>query len=95
MSKSGTIIIVDDNKGVLTAVQILLKNYFSKVVTLSSPVTLTTVIREEMPEVVLLDMNFTSGINTGNEGLFWLQYDRNFPSYFLPLMRILILPSGV
>ena len=37
MSKSGTIIIVDDNKGVLTAVEILLKSYFSKVVTLSSP----------------------------------------------------------
>ena len=73
MSKSGTIIIVDDNKGVLTAIQILLKSYFSKVVTLSSPVTLTSVIREEMPEVILLDMNFTSGINTGNEGLFWLQ----------------------
>lgn len=72
MSKSGTIIIVDDNKGVLTAVQILLKNYFSKVVTLSSPVTLASAIREEKPEVILLDMNFTSGINTGNEGLFWL-----------------------
>ena len=72
MGKSGTLIIVDDNKGVLTAVQILLKSYFSKVVTLSSPVTLTSVIREEMPEVILLDMNFTSGINTGNEGLFWL-----------------------
>ena len=72
MSKSGTIIIVDDNKGVLTAVQILLKNYFSKVVTLSSPVALPATLREEMPEIVLLDMNFTSGINTGNEGLFWL-----------------------
>lgn len=72
MSKSGTIIIVDDNKGVLTAVQILLKSYFSKIVTLSSPVTLSSVIREETPEVILLDMNFTSGINTGNEGLFWL-----------------------
>lgn len=72
MSKPGTIIIVDDNKGVLTAVQILLKNYFSKIVTLTSPVTLSTVIREEIPEVILLDMNFTSGINTGNEGLFWL-----------------------
>ena len=72
MSKSGTIIIVDDNKGVLTAIQILLKSYFSKVVALSSPVTLTSVLREEIPEVVLLDMNFTSGINTGNEGLFWL-----------------------
>lgn len=73
MSKLGTIIIVDDNKGVLTAVQILLKNHFSKVVTLTSPVTLTSAIREEKPEVILLDMNFTSGINTGNEGLFWLQ----------------------
>lgn len=73
MSKQGTIIIVDDNKGVLTAVQILLKNYFSKVITLSSPVTLITTMRKELPDVILLDMNFTSGINTGNEGLFWLQ----------------------
>ena len=52
MNKSGIIITVDDNKGVLTAIQILLKNYFSKIVTLSSPTTLS------------------SGINTGNEGLF-------------------------
>ena len=46
MSKSGTIIIVDDNKGVLTAVEILLKSYFSKVVTLSSPITLITVMQD-------------------------------------------------
>lgn len=72
MKKQGTILIVDDNKGVLAAVQLLLKNYFTKVVTLASPVTLPAVLREEMPEVVLLDMNFTSGINNGNEGLFWL-----------------------
>ena len=72
MNKPGTILIVDDNKGVLTAVQLLLKNYFNKVITLSSPVTLPTVLREETPEVILLDMNFTSGINNGNEGLFWL-----------------------
>lgn len=70
MNKSGIIITVDDNKGVLTAIQILLKNYFSKIVTLSSPTTLSSVIREEAPEVILLDMNFTSDINTGNEGLF-------------------------
>lgn len=72
MNKQGTILIVDDNKGVLTAVQLLLKNYFTKVITLASPVTLPAVLREEAPEVVLLDMNFTSGINNGNEGLFWL-----------------------
>ena len=34
MSKQGTILIVDDNKGVLTAVQLLLKNYFTKVITI-------------------------------------------------------------
>ena len=93
MSKSGTIIIVDDNKGVLTAIQILLKSYFSKVVALSSPVTLTSVLREEMPEVVLLDMNFTSGINTGNEGLFWLHEIKkvrpDLPVVLLRLMPIL------
>ena len=72
MKKTGTILIVDDNRGVLAAVQLLLKPHFSKIVTLSSPVTLPSVLREEKPSVVLLDMNFTSGINTGNEGLFWL-----------------------
>ena len=77
----GTIIIVDDNKGVLTAVQLLLKNHFSKAITLSSPVSLSSVLREENPEVVLLDMNFTSGINNGNEGLFWLhEIKRQYPT---------------
>ena len=76
----GTIIIVDDNKGVLTAVQLLLKNHFSKAITLSSPVSLSSVLREENPEVVLLDMNFTSG-NNGNEGLFWLhEIKRQYPN---------------
>ena len=73
MKKPGNILIVDDNRGVLTAVQLLLKTHFEKIITLTSPVTLTSVLREETPSVVLLDMNFTSGINTGNEGLFWLQ----------------------
>lgn len=77
----GTIIIVDDNKGVLTAVQLLLKNHFSKTIPLSSPVSLSSVLREENPEVVLLDMNFTSGINNGNEGLFWLhEIKRQYPN---------------
>lgn len=72
MNKPGTILIVDDNRGVLTAVQLLLKNHFNRIIALSSPISLPTVLREEAPEVVLLDMNFTSGINNGNEGLFWL-----------------------
>ncbi len=73
MKKSGNILIVDDNRGVLTALQLLLKPYFDKITTLSSPVTLPCTLHEDTWQVVLLDMNFTSGINTGNEGLYWLR----------------------
>lgn len=72
MSKQGTIIVVDDNKGVLSAVKLLLKNHFEHIVSLPSPVTLPATLREENAQVVLLDMNFSSGLNTGNEGLYWL-----------------------
>ena len=72
MKKSGNILIVDDNRGVLTALQLLLKPYFDKITVLSSPVTLPATLREDTWQAVLLDMNFTSGINTGNEGLYWL-----------------------
>lgn len=68
----GTIIVVDDNKGVLSAVKLLLKNSFERIITLTSPITLPAVLREENAQVVLLDMNFSSGLNTGNEGLYWL-----------------------
>lgn len=72
MAKQGTIVVVDDNKGILTAVKMLLETHFEKVITLSSPNLLINTLREEKVDVVLLDMNFSAGINTGNEGLFWL-----------------------
>ncbi|GAP73015.1 two component sigma-54 specific transcriptional regulator [Candidatus Symbiothrix dinenymphae] len=70
--KKGSILIVDDNKNVLTALRILLENYFERVTLLTSPNQLHTLVREVSPDIVLLDMNFSSGINTGNEGLYWL-----------------------
>lgn len=70
--KKGTILVVDDNKNVLSALNILLKNYFEEVITLPSPNTLISTIRNNKPDVILLDMNYSAGINTGNEGLFWL-----------------------
>ena len=72
MAKQKTIIIVDDNKGVLSAIKLLLKNHFENIIALPSPVTLLSAIRQENPDVVLLDMNFTDALNTGNEGLYWL-----------------------
>ena len=72
MTKQGTILVVDDNKGILTAVQMLLGTYFEKVITISTPNKIKATLHDENSDVVLLDMNFSAGINTGNEGLFWL-----------------------
>lgn len=70
--KKGSIIIVDDNKNVLNTLRILLSNYFEKVHILPSPQSLMVTIKEEKPDIALLDMNYSAGINTGNEGFFWL-----------------------
>ena len=72
MTKQGTILVVDDNKGILTAVQMLLGTCFEKVITISTPNKIKATLHDENIDVVLLDMNFSASINTGNEGLFWL-----------------------
>ena len=72
MKKNGNILIVDDNRGVLAALQLLLKPHFERIATLTSPASLPAMLREDTWSVLLLDMNFTSGINNGNEGLYWL-----------------------
>lgn len=70
--KTGKILVVDDNKNVLSALRILFESHFNKVILLPSPKTLLAKLQEDKPDVVLLDMNFSAGINSGNEGLFWL-----------------------
>ena len=70
--KKGSILVVDDNKNVLSALRILLDGYFEQVHLLSSPKMLVSTLREKNPDIVLLDMNYSAGINSGNEGLYWL-----------------------
>lgn len=70
-SKKGKILIVDDNAGIRQALKILLPLHFAEVETLPSPVTLVATLELFRPDVVLLDMNFNTSINTGNEGLYW------------------------
>lgn len=62
---------MDDNAGIRQALKILLPMYFAEVETLPSPVTLVSTLERFRPDVVLLDMNFNTSINTGNEGLYW------------------------
>lgn len=73
MAKAGKLLIVDDNRSILSAVKLLCDGIFEEVTTLSSPNSLISTIHSTSPDVVLLDMNFHAGINTGNEGLYWLR----------------------
>ena len=70
-SKVGKILVVDDNPGIRRALEILLPLHFEEVKTIPSPVTLISTLGQFRPDVVLLDMNFNTSINTGNEGLYW------------------------
>lgn len=72
MTKQGTILVVDDNKGVLTAIEMLLAGVFRKVIPTGNPNRILSILESENVDVVLLDMNFAAGINSGNEGLYWL-----------------------
>jgi DNA-binding NtrC family response regulator len=68
----GNILIVDDSKSILSAMEILLSPEFQTVTTLSNPNQIPSELRKHDYNLVLLDMNFNAGINTGNEGIFWL-----------------------
>ena len=70
-SKIGKILVVDDNLGIRRTLEILLPVHFSEVKTIPSPATLVTSLEQFRPDVVLLDMNFNTSINSGNEGLYW------------------------
>ena len=72
MVKQGTVLVVDDNKGILKALGLLLDKYFDKVILISSPNRIAGTLWNERVDMVLLDMNFSAGINTGNEGIYWL-----------------------
>ena len=73
MAKAGKLLIVDDNRSILSAVKLLTESIFAEVTTLPSPNSLISTIFTFSPDVILLDMNFHAGINSGNEGLYWLR----------------------
>ncbi len=68
----GKLLIVDDNKSILSALEILLQDDFEEVKSIASPNHLPSLIENGAYDLVLLDMNFSAGVNTGNEGLYWL-----------------------
>jgi two-component system response regulator HydG len=71
--KKANVLIVDDDIDVLTAVKLLLKTEAQEVITEKNPENLNWLLQRNQVDLVLLDMNFNSAINTGNEGLYWLK----------------------
>lgn len=71
--KNTSVLVIDDDPDVLIAVRLLLKTEVKKVVTEKNPENLPSLLRENSFDLVLLDMNFKSSINTGNEGIYWLK----------------------
>lgn len=71
--EKGTILIVDDNKGVLASLELLLETEFSEIKTANNPNRIISILNTSSVDVIILDMNFSAGINNGNEGLYWLK----------------------
>ena len=73
MQNYGTILVIDDNEAILTALKYCLAGTFERVLTITSPDRLLTLLEQEEVNIILLDMNFTLGVNSGQDGLVWLQ----------------------
>jgi len=71
--KKATVLVVDDDPDVLTAVKLLLKTEAHEVITEKNPENINSLLQRNQVDLVLLDMNFNSSINTGNEGIYWLR----------------------
>ena len=78
--KNASILAIDDDPDVLTAVRLLLKTEAADVVTEKNPENMRSILSKRAFDLILLDMNFNSSINTGNEGLFWLRKIKEFGS---------------
>jgi DNA-binding NtrC family response regulator len=73
MKNKGRILIVDDNEEILIALKLFLSTQFEIVDVQKNPDTIPEIIQRQSYDVIILDMNFSAGINSGNEGIYWLR----------------------
>ena len=70
--KNARILVVDDEADLLFAVKLLLRTEVKEVITEKNPENLNSLLSKQNFDVIFLDMNFKSALNTGNEGFYWL-----------------------
>ncbi|MBU8892651.1 MAG: sigma-54 dependent transcriptional regulator [Bacteroidales bacterium] len=76
--KEGKILIIDDNKEVLTTLKLFLQYEFEEVTTLKNPNQIPEYLWKNNYDVILLDMNFSAGVSSGNEGIYWFNEIRKY-----------------
>jgi DNA-binding NtrC family response regulator len=76
--KHASVLVIDDDVDILTAVRLLLKTEAAEVITEKNPENIRSLLHKKRFDIILLDMNFNSAINTGNEGLYWLRKIREW-----------------
>ncbi|WP_266204656.1 sigma-54-dependent transcriptional regulator [Pontibacter kalidii] len=67
------VLVVDDEEDILMAGKLLLKQHFEVVITTSDPYRIPTLLLENAFDVVLLDMNYSTGATSSKEGFHWLK----------------------
>lgn len=87
----GTVLLVDDSREVLDSLEKAVRKEFEKVISISDPNRIHERLRKDDIDIVLLDMNFRSGVHNGNEGLFWM---REIFSYDRDISVIIVTASG-
>ncbi len=70
--KNANILVVDDDADVLTAMRLLLKSKVKNVIVEKNPGNIISLVKSNKFDIIILDMNFNGLINTGNEGIYWL-----------------------
>ncbi|WP_281616156.1 sigma-54 dependent transcriptional regulator [Flammeovirga sp. SubArs3] len=67
------ILIIDDNLAVHSTLEIILEPHFDNITCLADPLKIMGTLITDTYHIVLLDMNFSPGLNTGREGIRWLK----------------------
>lgn len=84
--KKGSILIIDDNQDVLDSMEMFLRQEFEQVLLLKDPGKIISTLKKHSPHVILLDMNFKPGAQTGKEGLYWLDKILEYDSEAVVIM---------
>ncbi len=82
----GNILIIDDNESILLTLKQSLKYEFQEIETTRNPNQIPSFLEQKDWDIILLDMNFKAGINSGNEGLFWLRKIKEHNPFILVIL---------